>query len=91
MRPIGQTNIGPAGPKEADHHRLDHIEGEQGSDGRIDGITANSQHLDSGRRAKGIVCGDHTPRAAGGLLFKFEVGASFGTPGGWGCHRLLPS
>ena len=72
MAAIGQPDMGDAAAEHADHHRLDHGQGEQRGDGGVDRIAAGQQHLRAGRRGQRMVGHHHAARAGGGLLLAGE-------------------
>jgi hypothetical protein len=55
---VGQAQVGHPRAEDADHHRLDHGQREEGADGRVDRVAARRQHLRARGRAERVV-GDH--------------------------------
>ena len=61
-----------AAADDADHHRFDHGQREQGGDRGIDRITAGGEHLGAGGGRQRMIADDHAAAAGGRLLLALE-------------------
>ncbi len=84
VAPVGEAEMRHATAEDADHHRLDHAEGEERRYRRVDRVAARSQHLDAGGGGERMVGDDHAARAGGRALVAGEGSDGAGAPGGRG-------
>jgi hypothetical protein len=74
MAAIGEPDMRHAAADDADHHRFDHRQREQGRDRRIDGVAAGGQHLRACSRRQRMIADDHAAAAHGRLLQTLKGG-----------------
>ncbi len=87
---VGETQMRDPASRDADHHRLDHGQGEESRDGGVDRIAACGQHLDAGRGRQRMIGDDHPARALGRLLLAGKKRARSFTPSGL-AHACSPA
>ena len=77
---VTEPDMRHAAADDADHHRLDHGQREQGSDGGIDGVAAGGEHLGARGRGQRVIADHHAAAARGRLLLAIENGLGALTP-----------
>ncbi len=73
VRAVREADMRKPAAGDADHHRLDHRQHEQGGNRRVDGVAAGEQDLRAGAGGERMVGHHHALRAAGGLLLAGEA------------------
>ena len=68
MAAVGSADMRHAAADDADHHRFDHRQREQGCNRRVDGIAAGREHLNARARCQRMIA-DHHAAAGGRRLF----------------------
>jgi hypothetical protein len=79
MAAIGEPDMRHAAADDADHHRLDHRQREQGGDRRVDRIAAGGEHLGAGARGQRMIADHHAAAGRRRLLLALEI-----------CRRAIP-
>ena len=74
MAAVGQPDMGHAAADDADHHRLDHGQREQGGDRRIDGVAAGRQHFRARARRQRMIADHHAAATGRRLLLAVKTG-----------------
>ena len=87
MLPVAEADVHEPATEQADHHRLDHIQGEQRRDRRIDGVAAGGQHLSACGRGQRVIGDDHAAMAGRRPLLAVE-GRTGSVPPGARCHEI---
>ena len=66
----GTIEIDEAGPKDADHHRLDDRQRKSRGDSSVNGVPPHGEHLQARRGSQGMIRGYHPTRSHCGLFLR---------------------